>query len=89
MDALTAIAARQGLTSAQLSLAWITSLGSRVIPLPGSSKPNRVIENMSAAKANISKEDLDDITAAVDAFSQDIKGGRYFSADGKGEHLWG
>jgi len=37
VDALTAIAERKNVSSAQLSIAWVGSLGRHVIPLPGSS----------------------------------------------------
>ena len=37
VDALKAIAVKKGVTPAQLSLAWVASLGPKVIPIPGSS----------------------------------------------------
>ena len=37
VDALRAIAERKGITPAQLCIAWVGSLGPKVIPLPGSS----------------------------------------------------
>lgn len=37
VDHLTAVAKRTGCTPAQLSIAWVASLGAHVIPLPGSS----------------------------------------------------
>lgn len=36
-DGLTAIAEKKGITPAQLCLAWVSSLGSHVVPIPGSS----------------------------------------------------
>ena len=37
VDALKAIAEKKGITPAQLCIAWVGSLGPKVIPLPGSS----------------------------------------------------
>lgn len=37
VDALKAIADKKGVTAAQLSIAWVGSLGAHVLPLPGSS----------------------------------------------------
>lgn len=37
VDALKAVAAKKGITPAALSLAWVASLGPKVIPIPGSS----------------------------------------------------
>ena len=37
VEALTAIAQRKNITPAQLCIAWVGSLGDKVIPLPGSS----------------------------------------------------
>ena len=36
VDALTAQAAKKGCTPAQLSIAWVSALGEKIIPLPGS-----------------------------------------------------
>lgn len=37
VEALTAVAEKKKVTSSQLALAWVSSLGARVIPIPGSS----------------------------------------------------
>ena len=87
MDILTALAAGKGITPAQLSLAWIVSLG--VVPIPGSSKPSRVMENMSAANVEFTAEELVEITEIIESNAEAIEGGRYMAKDGKGEHLWG
>ena len=36
VDAVKAIAARKGITAAQLALAWVISRGPHVVPIPGS-----------------------------------------------------
>ena len=37
VDQLKAIAAKKNVTPAQLTLAWVTTLGPKVVPIPGSS----------------------------------------------------
>lgn len=37
VEGLKSIAEKKGITAAQLSLAWVASLGPKVIPIPGSS----------------------------------------------------
>lgn len=37
VDALIELAKKKNITPAQLSIAWVSSLGAHVIPLPGSS----------------------------------------------------
>lgn len=37
VDALTEIAKKKNITPAQLCLAWVSSLGPHVVPIPGSS----------------------------------------------------
>ncbi|KAH9033423.1 hypothetical protein EDB85DRAFT_1864516 [Lactarius pseudohatsudake] len=40
VDALTEIAKCKGITSAQLSIAWVSARGPHIVPLPGSSCVN-------------------------------------------------
>ncbi|KAG8996475.1 hypothetical protein FRB94_008271 [Tulasnella sp. JGI-2019a] len=84
VDALTAIAEKKNSTSAQLSLAWVASLGNNVVPIPGSSKASRVKENLGAAKLVLTDGDLKEITAALE--ENTVQGGRYNAA--MGHALW-
>lgn len=43
VEKLKAIAEKRGVTAAQLSIAWVASLGTKVIPLPGSSSVNSLM----------------------------------------------
>ncbi|KAG8743113.1 hypothetical protein FRC12_015147, partial [Ceratobasidium sp. 428] len=49
VNALAEIANKKGVTLAQLSIAWVSSLGPHVVPIPGSSRAERTLENMAAA----------------------------------------
>ncbi|OAX43581.1 Aldo/keto reductase [Rhizopogon vinicolor AM-OR11-026] len=75
VDALTAIAERKNVTSAQLSIAWVASLGKHVIPLPGSSHPKRTLENCAGGDVELSTEDLAEINSVID--SAEVRGTRY------------
>ncbi|KAG8947853.1 hypothetical protein FRC04_010211 [Tulasnella sp. 424] len=87
VDALTAVADKKGLTTAQLSLAWVSSLGPHIVPIPGSSKVHRIQENFAGCNARLSDEDVESIQAAVEAIG--VKGERYFDGSGGVEHRWG
>ena len=45
-----------GVTPAQLSLAWLLHQGDNIIPIPGTRKYERVMENANAAEVNFSPE---------------------------------
>ncbi len=47
VDAFSAIAAREGLTAAQLSLGWVHSRGEHIVSIPGTTVPGHVIENIA------------------------------------------
>ncbi|KAG8947854.1 hypothetical protein FRC04_010212 [Tulasnella sp. 424] len=87
VDALAAIAEKKGLTTAQLSLAWVSSLGLHIVPIPGSSKVHRVQENFAGCNIKLSEEELESINAAVEDIG--VKGGRYFDLSREQEHRWG
>lgn len=48
-EKLKAMAAKKGVTSAQLSLAWVLAKGKDIVPIPGTKSEARVRENVAAA----------------------------------------
>ncbi|KAI0708314.1 aldo/keto reductase [Earliella scabrosa] len=86
VDALAAMSAKKGCTPAQLSIAWVASLGEKVIPLPGSSRKERTLENLAGADVELSQADLDEI-AQIQA-TNPVHGDRYFGNDDAAK-LWG
>jgi len=78
VEGLTKIAERKGISTAQLSLAWVASLGDHVVPIPGSSKKSRVLENLAAGSVSLSKEEFDDINQLVEGLN--VYGLRYNQA---------
>jgi len=67
------LAKEKGCTPAQLALAWLLSRGDNVIPIPGSTRIERVEENAGAAGIVLSPDDV----RALDAIAPDVAGQRY------------
>lgn len=53
---LQRIAEGKGITAAQLALAWVIQAGT--VPIPGTTKPNRLEENVGALSVTLTVEDL-------------------------------
>ncbi|KZV73108.1 aldo/keto reductase [Peniophora sp. CONT] len=88
VEALKNVAEKKGITPAQLCLAWVQSLGERVIPIPGSSKASRVIDNIKTSDIKFTSAEL----AKIDRILKEIpvSGGRYMdSVSNDVLHLWG
>ena len=49
VDTFNAIAAREGVTPAQVSLAWVLSRGEHVVAIPGTANPAHLAENIARA----------------------------------------
>jgi aryl-alcohol dehydrogenase-like predicted oxidoreductase len=60
-------------TPAQLALAWLLSRGQDVVPIPGSTRSERVEENAAAVDVQLSEEEL----AALDRLAPGVAGERY------------
>ena len=69
------IAARKGVTHAQLALAWVLARKSWIVPIPGTTKRHRLEENLGAADVELTATDLRDIDLALSQVS--IQGARY------------
>jgi aryl-alcohol dehydrogenase-like predicted oxidoreductase len=67
------IAAAKGCTAAQLALAWLLAQGGDIVPIPGSTRAERVEENAGAAAITLSPEEL----AALEALAPHVVGERY------------
>jgi aryl-alcohol dehydrogenase-like predicted oxidoreductase len=69
------IAARQRATAAQIALAWLLTRKPWIVPIPGTTKQNRLEENLGAADIELAADDLRDIEAAISKI--DVEGERY------------
>ncbi|KAE9397410.1 putative oxidoreductase, partial [Gymnopus androsaceus JB14] len=87
VEGISAIAEKKGITPSQLCIAWVASLGPHMIPLPGSSKASRTLENLQAGDIVLTAEEskaINDIIA-----KNPVVGDRYFGASDEQAHLWG
>ena len=75
VELLSAIAARRGVTTAQVALAWLLAQRPWIVPIPGTTKVQRLQENSGAVDIELTSEDLEEITAAADRV--DVQGERY------------
>jgi aryl-alcohol dehydrogenase-like predicted oxidoreductase len=69
------IAARKGLTRAQIALAWVLAQRPWIVPIPGTTKLHRLDENIGAAGVVLSADDLREIDDALARVT--IEGARY------------
>ncbi|KAN0088007.1 NADP-dependent oxidoreductase domain containing protein [Tylopilus felleus] len=84
VDKLTELAKKKNITPAQLAIAWVSSLGPHVIPLPGSSHAKRTIENCAGGDVVFTDEELREINQVIE--NADVKGTRYPETHAK--YLW-
>jgi aryl-alcohol dehydrogenase-like predicted oxidoreductase len=63
---LKAIAADAKLTMAQLALAWVLAKGEDIIPIPGTRKIDRLVENAGATQIDVSPNLLNELDAVFD-----------------------
>ncbi|RMG64941.1 MAG: aldo/keto reductase [Bacteroidetes bacterium] len=75
VDLLQDLANQRQATPAQVALAWILAQRPWIVPIPGTTKPHRLRENLGAARLELSPEDLKEIEAALGRL--DIVGARY------------
>ncbi len=68
-----ALARDKHCTAAQLALAWLLTRGPDIVPIPGSTRAERVEENAAAADVRLSAADL----AALDEVGGGVAGDRY------------
>jgi aryl-alcohol dehydrogenase-like predicted oxidoreductase len=78
VDRLGDIAAERGATPAQIALAWLLAERSWIVPIPGTSKLNRLAENLGAADLVLTAGDAAAIAEALSAIP--IVGERYAPA---------
>ena len=78
VDELRALAAHKAATPAQVALAWLLAQKPWIVPIPGTSKIRRLVENLGAAELRLASDDLAEIDRA-DAQIQ-IQGDRYPAA---------
>jgi aryl-alcohol dehydrogenase-like predicted oxidoreductase len=59
------IAKRKNCTPGQLALAWLLAQGEDIIPIPGTKRKARLLENIGALRVSLSGADIAEISSAV------------------------
>jgi aryl-alcohol dehydrogenase-like predicted oxidoreductase len=75
VDLLGRIAAVKKATPAQIALAWLLAQKPWIVPIPGTTKPSRLEENLGAAELELTGDDLRNIERAASAIT--VHGARY------------
>jgi aryl-alcohol dehydrogenase-like predicted oxidoreductase len=75
VDLLGTIARRKKATPAQIALAWLLAQKPWIVPIPGTTKPHRLEENVGAAALDLTSDDLREIETAASQVT--LHGARY------------
>jgi aryl-alcohol dehydrogenase-like predicted oxidoreductase len=69
------LAAKKNVTRAQIALAWLLAQKPWIVPIPGTTKLERVEENLGAVEIKLTSDDLRDIDNALSGV--EVQGARY------------
>ena len=75
VELLRTIGDRKGATPAQIALAWLLTQRPWIVPIPGTTKLERLQENLGAAEVELTSEDLAEIDRAASEIR--VEGARY------------
>ncbi len=75
VDLLGSIAERKNATPAQIALAWLLAQKPWIVPIPGTTKLDRLDENIGAVSVELMPDDLREIESAASKIT--VQGARY------------
>jgi aryl-alcohol dehydrogenase-like predicted oxidoreductase len=75
VDMIGTFAQRKKATPAQIALAWLLAQKPWIVPIPGTTKLNRLEENIGAASVALTPDDLGQLDAAASQIA--VQGARY------------
>jgi len=75
IDLIGTIAKRKKATVAQIALAWLLAQKPWIVPIPGTTKLNRLDENIGAVSVELTPDDLRELDSA--ATTIEVQGARY------------
>jgi aryl-alcohol dehydrogenase-like predicted oxidoreductase len=75
VDLLGKIAKRKNAAAAQIALAWLLAQKPWIVPIPGTTKLNRLEENVGAVEIELTRDDLREIESAASQI--EVQGARY------------
>jgi aryl-alcohol dehydrogenase-like predicted oxidoreductase len=75
INLLGSMAEQKNATPAQIALAWLLAQKPWIVPIPGTTKLNRLDENIGALSVGLTPDDLRNIDAAASKIT--VQGARY------------
>jgi len=75
VDLIGKFAQQKKATPAQIALAWLLAQKPWIVPIPGTTKPHRLEENIGAAAVELAPEDLQQLETAASKVA--VQGARY------------
>jgi len=75
VDRVTSVATAKQATPAQIALAWLLARKPWIVPIPGTTKPHRLKENLGGAVIELTDDDLRQIESALADIK--VQGDRY------------
>jgi aryl-alcohol dehydrogenase-like predicted oxidoreductase len=75
VDVIGTFAEQKTVTPAQVALAWLLAQKPWIVPIPGTTKPHRLRENMGAVSVQLAPEDLRELESAASKIP--VQGARY------------
>jgi aryl-alcohol dehydrogenase-like predicted oxidoreductase len=75
VELLKKVAEQKKATPARIALAWLLAQKPWIVPIPGTTKLNRLEENIGAADITLTSEELRGINSALDEIK--VVGDRY------------
>ena len=81
VDLVIQLAAKKMVTPAQVALGWLLAQKPWIVPIPGTTKPERLHENLGAVDLTFSSEELTEIKSACSKIQ--VQGDRYPESSAK------
>ena len=75
VDLLQRVAKKKNATPAQIALAWVLAQKPWMVPIPGTTRLNRLEENLGAVNVELTPDDLREIDGAASKIK--VEGARY------------
>jgi aryl-alcohol dehydrogenase-like predicted oxidoreductase len=75
VDLIKQVAARKNFTPAQIALAWLLAQKSWIVPIPGTTKLERLSENIGSTSVELTSDELREIETAASKIT--VQGTRY------------
>jgi aryl-alcohol dehydrogenase-like predicted oxidoreductase len=77
VELIRTIAVRKGATPAQVALAWVLAQRPWIVPIPGTTKPHRLEENLAANDVELTDDELRELDEGL----PEAQGARYSAAN--------